>query len=310
MKPATRDIALGASVEGEARDHHYVPRFLLRPWEVETAPKQNNLIGYFWDHRTKALRRRIKGVAAFCKEQDLLMLGQRYAQGGRDAIETSFFGHVDTKGALARDVIVTHGPGKLDGEQRCDFARVLLALEARRPAIVSRLRTEIRAGFIAGLDSDPEILAELAAKNIALRPSDYAEQQLGWSFEDRALAIVQRLTDSPDTGGHLINIPWGVKRLGPQDGRLVLSDRPLIRVLGMKHPKATWVLPLAPDVAFIGANDGGLVRTLMRLPGRKFTRLTNISSATQADRFVFSTNGTRDSWVKSLRQNARSKAAS
>jgi len=280
MKPATRDIALGASVEGEARDHHYVPRFLLRPWEVETAPKQNNLIGYFWDHRTKALRRRIKGVAAFCKEQDLLMLGQRYAQGGRDAIETSFFGHVDTKGALARDVIVTHGPGKLDGEQRCDFARVLLALEARRPAIVSRL------------------------------PSDYAEQQLGWSFEDRALAIVQRLTDSPDTGGHLINIPWGVKRLGPQDGRLVLSDRPLIRVLGMKHPKATWVLPLAPDVAFIGANDGGLVRTLMRLPGRKFTRLTNISSATQADRFVFSTNGTRDSWVKSLRQNARSKAAS
>ena len=61
---------------------------------------------------------------------------------GRDAIERLFFGEIDTNGTAARDILLEHGPAGLTAGQRCDFARLLLSLDARRPFNVDKLRTE------------------------------------------------------------------------------------------------------------------------------------------------------------------------
>lgn len=98
-----------------------------------------------------------KGLDGFCFQLDLLTLKSHNL--GRDAIERIFFGEVDTKGAIARDLLLQSGPQSLTGEQRCDFARLLLSLDVRRPIIVEKLRNEGTETNKASFDSDPEILS-------------------------------------------------------------------------------------------------------------------------------------------------------
>ena len=172
---------------------------------------------------------------------DLLTL--EWHDGGRDLLENKFFGAIDLKGAVARDRLLTDGPDPLDEEGRCDFSRLLLSLEARRPSFVHTLRDEGSRHLAKSIDSDPGILREMESEELSGEPSKYVAQH-GISFKDRALANIQELVDNPKAGGTLINSHWRVIRLSPHDGTLVLADRPLLRLSGYDHPEAAWFLPL------------------------------------------------------------------
>jgi hypothetical protein len=281
-----------------AREHHYVPQFLLRPWAVE-----GTMSGYWWDSRRGALACARKGPRAFCKELDLLTLHAHPL--GRDAIEAKFFGEIDTKGAISRDLLIEHGPDKLTRDQRCDFARLLLSLEARRPANVAKLRGEVATGLSGGLDDDPDILAALAAEGVTEPPSAFYERAGGVAIGDEALTIIQGLVDNATVGGKLINCHWHAVRLGEFDGSLVLADRPLIRLRGYDHPGATWVLPLTPKAAFVAVNHGANLERVKRASPARFAKLTNISSANQVERYVFCVDTSHERWLGKYLSGAR-----
>lgn len=96
-----------------------------------------------------------------------------------------------------------------------------------------------------------------------------------------------------------------MKRLGSFDGSFVLSDRPLIRILGYDKPGAIWALPLTPKAAFIGANHHDNYERLMRTSAARFGKSMNRSSTAQAERFVFSTEMDHEKWLsKRLRRSA------
>ena len=234
----------------EPKRHHYVPKFVLSPWAKEWQPNQMTLRGYYWDEGSGSLRHD-KGVDGFCNRIDLLALKGR--REGRAVLETRFFQTIDDKGGQALAALHAVGPEGLSADQRTDFARLLLSLEARRPVIVQRLREEA-SRYKKGFDEDPELQRAFAELGVTDSPSAYAENRLGWNFEDRALLLIQRLVDNPAVGGRLINASWYLKKLRPEHGSLMLSDRPLIRTHGADHPGATWVLPLGPSVAFVAAN--------------------------------------------------------
>ena len=280
----------------ESRKHHIVPKLLLRPWLIRSARGQDVLMGFWWNKRDGNLACKLRGLDSFCWQLDLLSLKAHHR--GRDAIEKLFFGEIDTKGAAARDMLLGHEPEKLSGEQRCDFARLLLSLEARRPIIVERLRTEGSTHLRNELDADTEIRTAFVEHGISDTPASYVENQLGSSLEDHALSVIQKLVDNPKVGGRLINAQWQVKLLGPDDGSLILSDRPLIRVHGYDRPGATWVLPLTPRAAFIACNDPSNMRKLTDLSGQRFVKAVNTSSAAQAERFVFCTDRSHEHWLK------------
>jgi hypothetical protein len=280
----------------KARDHHFVPKLLLRPWLVQSQNGQRELHGYWWDGRSQKLTIKRKGLDAFCVQLDLLTLKNHHL--GRDAIERVFFSDVDTKGAIARDILLEQGPNSLTDVQRCDFARLLLSLDARRPENVKRLRTQGASDLVASLDASPEVRAALADHGIAEDPSAYAEVELGWDFEDRALAVIQGLVNNPKVGGRLINAYWAVRRLGRHDGSLVLADRPLIRIHGYESPGATWVLPLTPHAVFIACAHQDNCKRLMDLSDSRFVKEANKSSAAQADRFVFCTDTSHGTWLE------------
>ena len=282
-------------VTQESRRHHFVPELLLKPWLVEMPPRQYKLWGYWWDPHKNALACKRLGLNSFCNQLDLLTLKAHNL--GRDVIERLFFGEIDTKGAAARDILLEHGPNRLTGDQRCDFARLLFSLEARRPIMIERLRTEGAMRLANELDADLEIRTAMAEYAIDDTPSSYVENQLGWSLEDRALTNVQRLVDNPKVGGRLINAHWDLKALGGGDDSLVLSDRPLIRIHGYDRPGATWLLPLTPRIMFIAANHRANLDRLRRVTAQRFAKLTNISSANQAERFVFSVEERHAQWL-------------
>ena len=285
----------------EARDHHFVPRTLLRPWLVEEADGDLDLHGYWWDEKQAKLVCKRRGLKSFCFQIDLLSLKAHNL--GRDAIERLFFGEIDTKGAAARDVLLTDGAPRLSEDQRCDFARLLLSLDARRPAIVKRLRAEGTSYLANELDSDPRIRTAMAVFDNE-KPSSYVERELGWSLEDQALTVIQGLVDNPKVGKRLINAHWGVKRLGSFDGSFVLSDRPLIRTLGYDKPGAIWALPLTPKAAFIAANHHDNYERLMRTSAPRFAKSMNRDSTAQTERFVFSTEMDHEKWLsKYLRRS-------
>jgi Protein of unknown function (DUF4238) len=282
----------------EARKHHFVPEFLLRPWCLE-----GMLQGYWWDDRRGALACKRKGAKGFCWRLDLLAL--RAHSLGRDALERVFFGHIDTKGAAARDRLVADGPRSLNVDERCDFTRLMLSLDIRRPAIVATLRDAGSRHIAASLDGDPQILAAMESEGLAGPPSSYVEQ-LGICLEDRALATIQQLIDNPKIGGSLINAHWHMVRLGPTDGTLVLSDRPLIRIRGYDHPGAAWVLPLTPKAAFVAVNHQANLDRIKRITSQRFARRTNVSSAVQAERFVFCVEKSHERWIaKYLSEDSR-----
>ncbi len=282
-------------MKNEARKHHFVPKLLLRPWLKQDASSQNVLCGHYWDEKRGQMSKKEKGLDAFCYQLDLLTLG--YSRRGRDAIESIFFGAVDTKGAIAREILLKSGPQSLTGDQRCDFARLLLSLDMRRPAIVKKLREDGAQTYKTGLDNAPEILSAMTDAGIGEMPSFYYEQYTGASLEDVAVTAIQRIVDNPEVGGRLINAHWYVKHLGEYDGSLVLADRPLIRIRGYDHPGAAWVLPLTPKAAFIAVNHPENLKRMQRVTPQRFAKQTNYSSANQAERFVFSVNDFHERWL-------------
>jgi Protein of unknown function (DUF4238) len=283
----------GAGVQ-ISNKHHYVPKFLLKPWLIEHNG-QKILHGYWRDTKTQKLACKIKGLGAFCVQLDLLSL--RAHKLGSDALERVFFGEIDRKGAEARNSLIENVPNQLSIEQRADFVRLLLSLDGRRPANVKRVRIEGREYFANGLNTDPQILAAMAQHGIHVAPSDYVENVLDVSLEDKALVGIQRLVDNPVVGKVLINAQWDLKKLGPSDGSFVLSDRPLIRIHGYDSPGATWLLPLTTKIAFLAVNHPQKLATLRSLPAHRFAIETNKRSALQAEQFVFSADKNHENWL-------------
>lgn len=192
-------------------------------------------------------------------------------------------------GAVVRDRLLNDGPESLDNDQRCDFARLLLSLEARRPATVQKLRDG--GSYLAeALDSDPEILQAMESEGLSGSPSAYYEEQAG-PLEDRALSNIQQLVDNPRIGVSLINSHWQVVHLRSRDGTLVLSDRPLVRFFGYDHPKASWFLPLSPKAIFYAAN---CPQDFERWTPQKLAKYSNIKSVGQVQKYVFCVDATHN----------------
>lgn len=278
-----------------SRRHHFVPKLLLEPWLIQSADGQRNLHGYWWHHKQQKLVYKRKGLNSFCFQIDLLTLREHHL--GQDAIERLFFGEIDTKGADARQILLDGAPSKLTPDQRSDFARLLLSLEARHPNVMARLRNEGAAHLAGQIDSDTYLRSALAREGIDESPSAFIERRRPNFFEDRAISTVQKIVLIARVGARLVNAHWGVRRFDPQHGSLVLSDRPLIKLHGYDQPSATWLLPLTPHAVFIACNHKSNLAWLLRHSPQRLVKHLNWASAQQAERFVFSIDATHEKWL-------------
>ena len=253
--------------------HHYVPKFLMKPW----ASEDGLLNGYCWNTWKGRLECKQLGAKAFCFEMDLLTLNEH--DESPDVLERGFFGEVDTDGCTARDLLLQEGPESLSNDQRRDFAMLLLSLEARRPEVAQRLREDSPQELASNLNKDPILLRAMEAERLPLLPSAFLPPPHTISEH-----MFIRLVDNQNIGGRLINAHLRVVRLGPQDGTLILSDRPLVRLFGCDNPKAAWFLPLSPIAVFYAAYSP---INLEGVTPRRLAKCLNADSVRQAQNNVF-----------------------
>ena len=107
-------------------------------------------------------------------------------------------------------------------------------------------------------------------------------------LETERSATFSSLSITKKIGGRLINSHWRIVHLGPGDGSLVLSDRPLVRLFGYEHPKASWFLPLGPRAVFCAVN---CPKDFDRLTPRKLARSLNVDSVRQVQKYAFCVDG-------------------
>lgn len=256
-----------------SRKNHYVPQFLLRPW----ASEDGHLNGYWWDPRQDALECNKKGAKAFCFEIDALTLEGH--EEGPDVLEREFFAQIDAEGSVARDLLLKENPESLTNKQKCDFVRLLLSLEVRRPEMARRLREDSSKELANNLNNDPILLRAMEAERMSSPPS---------AFMPPAHTVSEhmfiRLVDNANIGGSLINAYWRVVRLGRWDGTLILSDRPLVRLFGHNDPQAAWFLPISPNRVFYAARSPV---DFERLTPKRLAKCLNADSVRQAQKYVF-----------------------
>ena len=265
------------------RIHHYVPRFLLRPWTVD-----GQLHGYYWDKFKQCVRVRRLGVSAFCHQLDLLSLETSLVPS--DALENQFFGRIDDLGAKAVAKLIDDGPTGLSAEERCDFGRLILSLDARRPVGVATIKEDGAQCFESELGNDPEIREAFERECIDEKPAEYVFSVSRVSLADRALLLIQQLVDNPKVGKVFINAHWRVFQLGRGDGSFLLSDRPLIRTEGYDRPKTVWALPLSPRTLFVASNSPSVIKSFESRTPLQLRKRVNESSLNQVDRYVFMTD--------------------
>ena len=101
--------------------------------------------------------------------------------------------------------------------------------------VAQRLRVDSPQELASILNKDPILLRAMEAEGLPLLPSVFLPPPHTISEH-----MFIRLVDNQNIGGRLINAHWRVVRLGPRDGTLILSDRPLVRLFGCDNPKAPW----------------------------------------------------------------------
>lgn len=275
------------------RENHFVPKGLLRQWFWA----DQNLRGYWWDIRHSTLQLKERGLNGFCFQLDLLTTHTK--EGMSDQLERDFEA-IDTPGCVARDRLLTNGAYSLSAQQRCDFARLLMSLEVRRPKNVGKFKSVVQ-DLRRKIDCDPEILEAFHNEDLSGSPAAWFDRESadGYLDERSFEEVLRRVVDHSATGLRLLNASWHVIKLGVNDGTLVLSDRPSELSKGVFSNCAGWVwaLPLTPKSLFVATNDQGVLDEINSVSRRRLGMRVNTSSVARAEKFIFAADGSHGHWV-------------
>jgi hypothetical protein len=282
-----------AATKSYSRKHHFVPEFMLSPWATNWN-RQRLLLAYSWNPHSNKLQGKRRGIGSVCFQLDLLTLHGRNV--APDLIEIEQFGEIDSRGAVARDVLLARSVAALTNEQRRDFAKLVVSLVIRRPQFISEVRS--KGAWVADqMDSDPSALAITSLLGTTDPPSKFLERRTGELLEDRLLMRINTASYSHKVIDRLIDASWGLLRVESSGETLVLSDRPLLTVRSYNDPNAEWILPLSPTTAFVAFNNPTSLRQVGEMSTRRLAKAMNMQSAQRAERFVFSVNPAHERWL-------------
>ena len=285
----------------EAKNHHYVPQFLLRQWLV-TRNDNRVLAAYYLDAKSKQLRcHNTKSTQSFCSEDYLLTLEKSPIDKngkslGKDAIERHFFGRIDDFASRSINKILESKANIRNSEIRSHIARFLISLELRRPESLSAFR-QAATELGAELNADPAIITSAKALGIQMRPTEYIEDIQRVSLHDNMLSVIQDAVNDKNVGTKLINLSWDVRQIADKNINFVLSDRPLIRIGSLESSSTFWALPLNPQTLIYAVKTAKNLGQIRNLSDLQLARHCNRSSCIQAEKYVFSSDEANEKWL-------------
>lgn len=210
----------------------------------------------------------------------------------KDALESRWSKQADDLGGKVLSKLREDGVKNLSHQERHDWCRFLMSLAARETWFVDKVRQSGET-LRDEADSDPE-LCQSFLREFKELPSAWAERTQNWTWEDRALVLIQNVAEFKLLGDVLINASWSIMSAEAQ--LFVLGDRPWVRPADYKDPCAIWALPISPNQAWIAAKQEFHLNELKRR-AQYYVRELNKKSAQLAEKYVISTKKEDSSWI-------------
>lgn len=275
--------------------HHYVPQFLLAAWAEGAADWRLEV--FRLDLPNLPTSRHAPRYTAF--EDNLYALTRPVVAGMRQqAVETLVLRRVDEMAANVRRKMIAQGLASLAPDERMDWARFLMSLRVRQPAMVAYLRTEAEQGLRESLRSNPIDYEELAGRSDPPSLEVWTEDRFPGLIENFGLSFFHELVDNAEIGTLLMNMRWWLWDLSDQPHDLLLADDPCIISSAIRDPNVMLALPISPRKLFAATRGDDVAGTLRRLPRRTIAMRVNESSANQARVRIYSRDGSPRRFVE------------
>jgi len=240
--------------------HHYVPQFLLRAW-ADTM-QDGKVQTFRLDLPNLPPSRHAPRHTAF--EDNLYALTMPVVAGmEQQAVEKHLLRHVDDLASQVLRKLSSTGFADLTSEDCCDWARFLMSLRVRQPAIVHRLRTESSEQLEASLNQNPEEYDAIAGSGNPPTLLEWTNQKFPGLIENFGMSFFRNLVDDPKIGEKLLRMKWWLWDFARESNELLLADHPCIFTHGIDHPDVVIALPIGPRRAFM-ATSTDRVATIMR----------------------------------------------
>jgi hypothetical protein len=230
------------------RKHHYIPVFYLKPWVSADGCVCEFSRPY---DRVKPKRVHPKGTGYVYGLYSIPNLRADEAE----FLEHHFFGPTDDAAARALQVLLGKSDNPLTHDERCGWSRFIVSLVTRNPESVAK---HMAAALALYRKAMPEMQAEYECDRSPTDPPTYEQYAAQKSPNPAGRAgahLLQRVTDSPLIGNHLIRMRWIVFFDSSPLFPLLTSDRPVVMTNGIIGDNGQILLPISPNRVFVATNN-------------------------------------------------------
>ena len=272
--------------------HHFMPAFQQQQW---TVGKDGNICEMKLINRKVVPKRVHPNASGYMRN---LYTTDGLPTDKAQYLETDFFKPLDAKASNALNFLLNLNKQQWPVELRQNWTHYLMSLMYRHPETVSIVKDHSKTIWREGIASlepdyanhrrpnDPDALADFFAFN---RP---AAAQVG------ATKLMMRIVSNDRAMADIAKMHWSVIRPTRSRFTLLLSDRPLIRPLGLNEPDAYIILPIAPDAFFLASNNHKASNIIASWSHDRLVRQINLAVVGQAVEFVWGVDDSQLSFVQ------------
>jgi Protein of unknown function (DUF4238) len=287
---ACRNVKLSETRQISIR-HRYIPVFYTRRW----CTSDGRLCEYSRPRDSIRDQRVAPKSTGF---QDRLYEMKGVPKLIAQRIEDDFMSFVDNHAAAALALLETD-PAKVNGDQKqkSAWSLFLISLIMRTPEDVAALI----AIWEDDWERDFEKLRAQYEKN--KKPGEMRSLEEFIAQEDPhvrerwAMSELPELIDHEGIGQLLNDMHWFVITTDPGSPRLLTSDRPLSIFGKLGGPDCYLTLPIAPDRLFLAVSSKEKEAAFRTRPQKELIEETNVRTAQQAARYVYSNDNARREFV-------------
>ncbi len=272
------------------RNHHFVPKFLLKEW---TGPDRK--LTYFYWRPDDVLHVGRCGPGGVGAEEHLY--SQRRTSGDMDPIiEIDVFSKiVDGPSAPVHQKLLAGQLNQLTDAEKKTWSNFLVAQMIRVPSMVQYLLDKGRQLMlqdIEGIEPPDEIKGQLGELTL----QQYLESDGSRLLDNAALRALQVIIESQTLNSVFLDAMWAICDVSKSNLDLVIGDRPLLQE-GRMNEQYLFMLPLSPTTAFIATNESHVVLNLSAERVRNVVMTFNKEATHVADTHVYATNERQKSMI-------------
>ncbi len=261
--------------------HHHVGQFLLEGWRGD----DGKLEVYTRKGDRLVFDRHTPKHTAY--EMNLYAI-EAYPEADRQWVEKEVMSKlVDEPASKILKRLLAGELRKLNGDDRSDWARFMMAQWLRSPDKMAKLRKQCAEILRTNLDANPE--EYLAARGEAPEKTAREWMEARMPGYEEILTMTRMLPlgiNNEGPGMTIINMFWEVIDLHASNVDLLTSDRPVTRFQGLASPDAAIMIPLDCRRLFIATHTD---RRFREVSHTKLAKAANVSTVRAARAYVYGT---------------------